>query len=119
MKDTLVPYFASLKRLNLLLEKIAHQENHVRRAFGEAAHKIWIPMGAIRNINAHRVSFRHKLALQIGTNAIEHLKFKALAVNFVLRRVCFRPLDNFFVVRRQFEIRAARCHSLGKIFARV
>jgi len=57
-------------------EEIFQDEKGVGGAFGEAAHEIGIPGIAIGDVEAEAVAAGDEHALEIATDAVQHLKFE-------------------------------------------
>ena len=54
---------APLSTTKLLSEKIRDEEPDISRAFGETAHKVWIPLRAKGNIDTDGIALFNKLFL--------------------------------------------------------
>src|SRR5580704_3023512 len=74
------PFAASCKAAKnwLRAEEISEQEAKVGGALSEAPHEIREPIVAKRNVNAESIAVLHEAALQIGADAVEHLKLKVI-----------------------------------------
>src|SRR5260221_1972438 len=91
--------------LTPFLEHAADDEPDVGRALAETPHEIWKPLAAKRDVDAQRVAVGGKLRLQVGPDAVEHLKFEPISSEAlrggeldglgnhgrIMRRDCRRP----------------------------
>ncbi len=48
------------------------------RALGNSSHQVPVPIGSVRDIHPHPVSFFGKLLLALRSDAVQHLEFKLL-----------------------------------------
>src|SRR5829696_2643624 len=64
--------------LILPLREILHDEPDIRRALGQPAHEVRIPVFSVRNIDSNVVTIPGELMLKIPAYAVEHLKLELL-----------------------------------------
>ncbi len=68
----------------LVLEEVLREEEHVGGTFGQTAHEIGVPLGAEGDVDADAEAFSDELALQVATDAVEHLELEGSLVDAVL-----------------------------------
>src|SRR5215218_7612392 len=65
------------------LHQVGEEEVEVGGAFGEAAHDVGVPLGAVGEVDAEAVAFGDNLLLEVAADAVEHLELEAVAVAVV------------------------------------
>src|SRR5713101_4951384 len=59
-------------------------EEDVGGAFGEAAHKVGVPLRAEGDVDAHAIALGGEAALKIAAYAVEHLELEGVFVDLVV-----------------------------------
>src|SRR5829696_974031 len=62
------------------LHQVREEEVEVGGAFGEAAHEVGVPLGAVGEVDAEAVAFGDDLLLEVAADAVEHLELEAATV---------------------------------------
>src|SRR5271155_4153796 len=96
-------------------QEIAEEEDEVGGALGEAAHEVGEPIGAEGDIDAEAVAIADELPLQVGADAVEHLKFELFAPNIFRAREFLRRPDHRGIVRGDAVVNAAREQQLHEL----
>lgn len=92
--------FALREKMALVAaEEVGEEKLQVGGALGEAAHEIREPVGAVGNVDTQAIAFADELLLQIGANAVEHLKFELIAANSPLRGELLCGVEQARIVR--------------------
>jgi hypothetical protein len=76
-------------------------EEHVRRALGQAAHEVGIPLRAERNVDPQAISLAHQLLLEIAAHTVEHLELVGDARNILGAGELLQLRNDLLVVRSQ------------------
>jgi len=82
-------------------QDIFGDKQNICRAFCQAAHEIWIPLGSEGDVDADAPSFFDQALLQIAANAVKHLKLESIAGNVFADGEGFGLVNDGFVVGRQ------------------
>src|SRR5437588_6250991 len=80
-------------------KQIFQNEDRVRRAFGQAAHQIGIPLRAEGDVDAHAPAVTYKLLLQVAAHAIEHLKLERFGADLLGPSERDGRVDHLWIVR--------------------
>src|SRR3977135_903833 len=88
-------------------EKMAEEEADVGGALGEAAHEIGEPVLAERDVDADAIAVPDQASLQVGANAVEHLKLEVIFGDLLGRRMADGRRDHPRIVRGDAVIEAA------------
>src|SRR5262245_11328096 len=84
-----------------LAEQAAKDETDVRGTFSEAAHEVWEPLPAERNVHPHTEAFGHERRLEIATDAVQHLELESILRDPLSSDQRLGPLDDLGIVRRK------------------
>src|SRR4051794_22462844 len=63
----------------LAAHHVLREEEDVGRSFGEPAHQVVVPVGAVRRGDQHAIVPGGEVELILGANAIEHLELEEIA----------------------------------------
>ena len=73
-------------------------KRRICRALGNSSHQVPVPIGSVRDIHPHPVSFFGKLLLALRSDAVQHLEFKLLPWNLMLADECFRIRNDVIIM---------------------
>src|SRR5215217_3836012 len=89
------------------LREILQDKPDVRRAFGQPAHEVRIPVFSVRHIDPHVEAVACQLMLKVASHAIQHLKLILLFSNPFTRGEVDRRVDHLRIVCGDPVINAA------------
>jgi hypothetical protein len=85
-------------RMELVFEEVLGQKDDVRGAFGQTAHEVGIPLGTKGKVDADPEALGSEAALEVATDAVQHLKLEGRFVDVVLANEGSHLLNDGFVV---------------------